>query len=649
MNCDSYSTKSDASVPKLEVNCASHIEGKINNTSNYTLESDPFWEDCDPVSGDEVDSKLDQIFSKEVFLEKTVTGPRTTMSRRSQKQQQQKLTQQRLRDQRESERLRQNDLIQQQGIQEDSKIVKSGHKKMNIVKQKVANTTIKSFSDLPVKELLPVFDDRRLYNDKSFIEENLVPVKVLEKDISTDTGDFSVNEHYMFRHQVDGSSFTYGKTQIIKYSDVSKSQQKFSKKQDKFNKRHLSKANFSYDLSGNKIEMESIERHGDDDSLVLQQVESPNIDASLSEQDIQNKISENIKRVKLQREQYLQKPLPTNNLEKTSTEVFQGSHDPRIGLANLDNEIKNMESQNEKEIISESSVCKDDEIKNAILALSTQIAELTKIVSEQSKELTSLREQLLQKDLEILSLKEPKEVIVEQVIVPPVTPIIEPVAGPSKPKKLKRSKTMPITKFKDDGNEKKVNMNLAKTKKDKEEVIKNTLTLPETTLQKAVNQEVRSVNSEKVSETSFATKLAKGLVRSKSTFSYKPKPQVVPSVPRPKGIREIAWVKILAATPETLENWEAKRKVKIFEQYKKLFYAQHKQLELRWLEAITAAKQPKLKNDWLITPGKVLALLRAEQLENVLNSIQVWRDKAATYVPQGIDIPANWAKASIQK
>lgn len=660
MSCDSNFTKSpkmrlsesDTSAPKLEVDCASPIEGKINShaVNNYEIESDPFWEDCDPVSGDEVDEKLDEIFSKKNFLEKTVIGPRTTMSRRSrttinrkskEQKQQQRETQTRLQNEREQERLRKLDLINQQGLEEKPTSSKSNHKKINVIKQKIANTVIKSSNDLQIKEFLPIFDDRKLFNDESFIEEKLVPVKIIQKDVSIDTGDFLVNDHYMMRHKSDGTAFTYGKTQITTYSDVSKSKQETSKTKDKFNKRFLSKANFSFDLSGNKIEkMETFEKHNGDESIVLQQEDLSKVDNCLL----------NIR-----------------------------SQDPIIGVTNVNDEI-NMESQKKQEFISEASVREDSEILKALKAFSQQIEQLTKTVNEQSKELTFLREKLIEKDNEIQSLKNPSpiseqsSVTSESKVTPDVTPqeIISDnkkseefsegastsaviseekmtKVVPKKEKRLVRSKTMPLSKFVDDGVDKKVNMKLAQTTKEKLEVIKNNIALPPKVLKKAINQEVRSVNAEQVGVKTFAEKLTTNLQRSKSTFSYRPKQKVETLAPRPKGIQEQAWINILKATPDTLENWEAKRKVKIFEQYKKLFYAQHKQLEIRWQEALVKVNQQKLKNDWLLFPGRVVALLRAEELEGVLQAIQVWRDKAATYVPQNVSIPADWAKSPKRK
>jgi hypothetical protein len=214
----------------------------------------------------------------------------------------------------------------------------------------------------------------------------------------------------------------------------------------------------------------------------------------------------------------------------------------------------------------------------------------------------------------------------------------------TKPQMPPKAKTMPVLKFQDDGVNKLVNMEKARTPAEKVEVIKNTMTLSEEVKARAVNQEVRPVNAEKVGEKTFAEKLAAGLVRSKSSIRWTKKVVEQPSAPRPKGIQEKAWKNILKQTPETLENWEAKRKVKIFEQYKRLFYAQHVRLELQWQEAAVKAKTPKIKNDWLIAPGKVVALLRQEELENVLKSIQEWRNKAATYVPKNSKIAADWAK-----
>jgi PDZ domain-containing secreted protein len=103
------SSESDAFAPKQEVDCASPTGGKTSShaVNNYDVESDPFAKDCEPVSGDRVDGKLDEIFSssKEFYMEKTVPGPSVTMSRKAKKQQQ-KETQLRLQQQREDERLR---------------------------------------------------------------------------------------------------------------------------------------------------------------------------------------------------------------------------------------------------------------------------------------------------------------------------------------------------------------------------------------------------------------------------------------------------------------------------------------------------------------------------------------------------------------
>lgn len=178
-------------------------------------------------------------------------------------------------------------------------------------------------------------------------------------------------------------------------------------------------------------------------------------------------------------------------------------------------------------------------------------------------------------------------------------------------------------------------------------MIENTLILPEEVRKRAVNQEVRPVNAEKVGEKTFSEKLAAGLARSKSSIRWTPRQVQTAAPPRPKGIQIKAWHIILKQTPETLENWEARRKVKIFEQYKRLFYAQHVKLELQWQEAAFKAKTPKVKNDWLIAPGKVVALLRKEQLDKVLDAIQEWRNKAATYIPKGSKIAADWAKTPL--
>jgi len=684
------SSESDASAPNLEDDCASPIEGKINShaVNNYIVESDPFAEDCEPVDDDKIDQKLDEIFSstKQFFMEKTVPGPSTTMSRKAKKQKQ-KETQLRLAQQREEERLRKLDLIQKQGDQQIVKSNKHGQRKVDLVRQKTTNTTKKTLDQLQPVVQPPVYDDRRLYNEKSFDGDVLVPVKIIDKEVHEDTGDFKINYHFMMRNQTDGSSFIYGKTLIKKDSEVEKKEQiKVSKTQDKFNKRYLSPANFAFGLEGTKLpiikkkDMDPIERHDNDEISVLQQEESTSGIEQLtgySEEEIWAAVAERKKQIADQKIKYLQ----SRNTNSTSSQIeeYSGSHDPRDGFKTVDNEIETkMESIKKEEEISQSGVRQDSETLAAIAALSAQVAELTKVITQQSTELALLRAELAEKDREIKALKEqPKQeksiakVSEEksekkEILIPvektdkPSTSKLPPPKGKTEAKKEKkktpstskpqmppRSNTMPVSKFEDDGINKLVNMDRAKTPTEKIEVIKNTMTLPEEVRSKAVNQEVRPANAERVGEKSFAERLAAGLIRSKSTIRWTNKVVQQSSVPRPKGIQEKAWKNILKQTPETLENWEAKRKVKIFEQYKRLFYAQHVKLELQWQEAAVKAKTPKVKNDWLIAPGKVVALLRKEKLEDVLKSIQEWRNKAATYVPKDGKIAADWAKVPL--
>lgn len=544
------------------------------------------------------------------------------------------------------------------------------------------NTTVKSYDQLQRVVQLPVYNDRRLYNEKSFDGDIPIPVKTIPKDTEEDLGDFKINYHFLMRNPQDSSAFVYGKTLIKKVCDIEKKQVRVSKTQDKRQKRFLSKANFAYDLKGNQIPLENKETnmnqqksHESNDTPVLQQEVSSNskeLSAEAIEEHLQKQIAERKKQIEAQRAQFKSSQRATTSTS-SQLEEFKGSFDPNDGFKVVDQQIETkMESIKKEEEVSKSSVCEESKTLAAIAALTAQVAELSKVISEQSKELTLLRKELAEKDREIKALKEkPKEVLVphssdaelKQEIVPAKPEQVEQpttskaalnkeetkVEKPKVPsnKKVQRAKTMPVSKFIDDGVNKLVNMDKAETPAQKMEVIKNNLTLPKAVQQKAVNQEVRPVNAEKVSEKSFAEKLAAGLVRSKSSIRYTPKAEKKPAVPRPKGIQEKVWINILKQTPETLENWEAKRKVKIFEQYKKLFYAQHVKLELLWQAAAVKAGVPKAKNDWLIAPGKVVALLRKEKLENVLSAIQVWRDKAATYVPKDGKIAQGWAKAPL--
>jgi hypothetical protein len=566
------------------------------------------------------------------------------------------------------------------------------------VRQKLQNTTKKSYDQIEPMVLPTVYTDRRLYNEKSFDGDVVIPVKTIEKQVEENLGDFVVGYHFMMRNQPDSSSFTYGKTILKKVTDVEKKENKISKTQDKFNKRFLSRANFSYDLKGQKVStnqnqnMDLTKKHVNDDELVLQQASTSSSQEQIienSEEALQWKVAETKKKIAAKRAQFLQKNDSTSS--SSHVEKFTGSHDPKDGFSTIDNEIETkMESIKNQEVISDSSVCKENETLAAIAALSAQVANLTRVIEQQSQELAKLRNELAEKDREIQALKEQpkKEVKIPDEVVPKEnelkeedrkieTPQEQPKIVPKEdqpstskahqnalppkeekseqkkavtkaPKMPARAKTMPVvSKFRDDGVKKLVNMETAETPAQKFEVIQNTLTLPEKVRQRAVNQEVRPVNAERVGEQSFSEKLAAGLARSKSSIRWTPKQVQKDLPPRPKGIQVKTWQTILRLTPETLENWEAKRKVKIFEQYKRLFYAQHVKLELQWKEAAVKAKTPRVLNDWLTSPGKVVALLRKEQLENVLEAIQEWRNKAATYIPKGSKIAADWAKTPL--
>ncbi|ASM93991.1 putative ORF1 [Caledonia beadlet anemone Nora virus-like virus 1] len=701
--------ESDASAPKQEVDCASIIEGKINdNTVNNQefFETDPW--DCDSIPDENIDP-VDAIFSPKNFMKEDVgKGPSVTMRRNAKiknknKKQKQEETQARLSEERERKRLEKLELIKQQGDQ-PVKSTKNGQRKVDVIKQKFNNTTVKDAKQIKHMELQPVYNDRRLYNDKSFDGDKVIPVKIIDEEVQDDYSEFKIYYHYLQRNQADDSSFTYGNTQIKKTVDVERSETKISKTKDKFNKRYLSKANFSFDLEGKPLlkqqKMNSNKNLVDDATQALQlpvpssspepisQEWEPKIGSvfttyynQLKEINDETRVDETEEIVKQSYDFFIStsedsafskiSEVPDLELKGFYTYVTKiadlynvnlfprnnESNDSNSGASTVLNEIETMETIKEKEIVSSPSVCQEDQTLTALKQLSAQVASLTAALLKQSEELSSLRSELAEKDRQILALKEqplPK-VEVKEEIPQPSTSVDKkqqkvsdekPSTSKEAPKMPPRAKTAPIKKFKDDGVNKLVNMAKAETPVQKMEVIKNNIILSEEQKKLAVNQEVRNVKAEKVNEKTFSEKLAANLVRSKSSVRWTPKIEAKSASPRPKGIQEKVWINILKQTPETLENWEAKRKLKIFDQYKKLFYAQHVKLSLQWTEAAIKAQTPKAKNDWLVTPGKILALLRKEDLDKVLPAIQSWRNSAATFVPKDGKISAGWAKTS---
>jgi len=706
MSCDS-----SLPVPTAKVDCAFNVDVKLSNPpkesrffeaaiADYSeVESDPFASAHDPVDGDLVEPVLDAIFktSREVFLKNPATLSKPAAIRRNKKQKQKDSSKPAI------ESSKQKDLNNNPVLKPDIK--SKGQRKTNLIRQKEASTTKKYLGQISRTEFEPVHNDRRLYGADSFNSDIVLPVKVIQKEEVNETSDFKVNSHHMLRNHTDGSAFLYGTTIKKQFSDIEKSDHKISKTQAKKQRCYLSKANFSYDLAGNPISKNLINKMNSKEDLSLDNnptVQQENLSSSIEqshsdrEELLQQQIAEQRARVVQQKESYISARLPETQESSSQVEEFNGSYNPHNGIPTIDNEIENMEIPKNQEIVPESRLNETSETLAAIQALSAQIANLTTIVSQQAEELKNLRQLLAERDREIEELKQPKvqnvpteeikepvpEVLpieIKKVEIVPIkeqltplkadippqeksqpstskvaTPLAKEEPQPStskdefttvKSKKFSRAKSSPlITRFKDDGINKQLDISTAQTPKEKLDVIKNNITLTDEQKKKVTGQGIRAVNAEPVKEKTFAEKLAQGLQRSKSTIRYSPKQVSKPLPPRPKAIQEKTWSLIVKATPETLENWEAKRKVKVFEQYKKLFYAQHARLTIRWQEAMVKHKL-NLKNDWLQFPGRVLALLRAEELDAVPQAIQTWRNKAATYVPKNGNINADWASS----
>ncbi|APG77450.1 hypothetical protein 1 [Hubei picorna-like virus 66] len=188
-----------------------------------------------------------------------------------------------------------------------------------------------------------------------------------------------------------------------------------------------------------------------------------------------------------------------------------------------------------------------------------------------------------------------------------------------------------VSKFTDDGNTLKVNLDLAQTEEEQREVIGNIILNDEETLKKAVNQGVRPVNTKTV-QASFAEELAKGLVRSKSFVHYSPeKRAVIKRDPnKPKGIYWDDWERIKLKPKDVQER--AVRKA-----YNSLFYGLCTRLRQRW-EIVS----PEKPNPYLTKPSFIWNRLATKSIGDIWSCMEVWRKGACSYKVAGI--PENWNK-----
>jgi hypothetical protein len=215
----------------------------------------------------------------------------------------------------------------------------------------------------------------------------------------------------------------------------------------------------------------------------------------------------------------------------------------------------------------------------------------------------------------------------------------EKVAEQKKPKEdvpIKSTGTIPkikeevlteplIEKFQDDGNNLKVNMNLASTSKDQKEVIANLLTEEKEVIEKAVNQEVRKVNSKPVVE-EFAETLKKNLVRSNTNIKFSPtqRAQVRKDPNKPKGVFWDDWEKIKKKPKEQQDA--AVRKA-----YNRAFYGLSTSLKRRW-----DLCNPKIENPWLVKSGFIWNKLATKSLNDIWDCIQEWKAQACAFSPEGV-------------
>nr|WPR17950.1 MAG: hypothetical protein [Chemarfal virus 126] len=655
----------------------------------------------------------------------------------------------RLQQEREERRLQQVALY---GPKE-TKSSKKTQKKVNFIVGKEKATTVKDITSFKPKPLTTVFEDRRLYGEKSFDSDIVLPVKVLERDTKVDS-EFEIVSHPLQAIVSDETFMLYGRTINSRATVVLKKEIAVSKNTAKKGRRFLSKANFSYDLQGNLIpnndkimeaekevvwssspgvsleessghfyehvcseenakSQQSTEEQVSPAHFLKKEEEEPRVstknrrevkremkkakkNANAKSSDEQpEKVtssdehsSDSSDRV-ISDEKSTNIEPPSKDVESWKSRISKKArreakrasqdkittHDESSSATSdtvtaSDKETKNMESVSDN-VKAEPTVVQQVDSANFALML----ARLTDQIASMQKSINELTQQLKAKDEIIEKLMNeakskadgPKEAIPEvsqpstsnavvtdsqqveqdskvKEEISKATEPSTPNAASVVPPKMKRAKTDSlITRFKDDGIEAKVNMDLAKTPSDQKEVVRNHVRLTKEQRERAVNQEVRPANTVPIVER-WSDALMKNLKRSNSTISFK-MVKVKDQQPKPKGITHRAWFDICSRIPADSEDYVNKRNRKVFEQYKKLYFASANILRGRWRAEVAGKPYSKVENPWLSLDRAILFDLKKTPIEEVFGKITEWRDRASTFCIPKINMNVNWGKA----
>jgi len=581
---------------------------------------------------------------------------------------------------------------------------KTSQKKKNLILSSVNSTIKRDLTSFTPRALPETFSDRRIYGADSFRDDGLIEcVKIMPKDIEDDS-EFRIISHPMQAIELDASRLLYGKTLRSLPVIVEKKEVVFNKTASKKNKVFLSKANFSYDLQGNKIPKNfnkmDIDNVSNDVVIADLHVREPYTNSFFKavsddeDDNIATVTKSNSRKTKLQRSDFLKDAelvtsptkqlkrersrknkskvckveeidipevkLEVNQIDKNKTNMDSVKDEvpvvePVVQLTPTTSEVKLEVNQIDENKINMDSVKNEVPVVEPVVQLTPATPETTVVdaIQQLTAQIAAMQAQInvliaenAKKDEIIEKLRNPpKEVMVEQPKVNQQIPV-----ETEKPKtknqvirpKLVRAKTDLVTRFSDDGIKADINMGQATTSKAQVKVAKTVLSLSKEELSKVTNAGIRDVSARKVEE-SFCDALQKGLVRSKSLISFKPSVNVQ-VYPKPKGITNKAWAIICFNVPETKENFQKIREQKVFDQYKKLFYANSTILNGRWKAAAADIKNQKLVNPWLSINVTIIANLKKADLSTVFEKISEWRLRASTYVEGGIR--ADWSKAS---
>jgi hypothetical protein len=533
-------------------------------------------------------------------------------------------------------------------------------------KPKVQKPVRQNFIRTEIVPLTEVSDERILIGSEE--------VKKISRVIANTMDEFEIQKHPMVPTPVDRTKvLNTGRTIIDNETIIVKKEQTISKTAAKKSRSKLSKANFAYDVQGNKTNMNTQNMEQKESTTPVLEMEN-SFFRKPSESDFEDDLRD--------RKSFKDSSLEAGDFFKSSADDEEKPEVSKRRSKKIAKKQKSkMEVKTEVEQPIEVPVLEqqiEEPVEQSTQTLSEEIKEVrveqtqTDLIGTDDEEIQDLRQIIVLQNSRILELEELMQRAIQRIEAleqknvkeekPVVTKTVIQVATPKKAVKeqpstsssqnvvnspnFKPADPVRATAFRrtksfiDDGNNLKVNFNKAKSPKEKFEVAKNHLTKSQDDLHKAVDQEVRDVSSERVVKP-FAERLQEGLEKSVQKFKV-PKPEIVkiakdPS--KPNGLPAKVWEKIKTSIPETEPDFQKKRDEMIAKKFKITFHARRQILVNKWEKLDT--KEP---NPYLQYPAVVWKSIQVitENDKGIFDNIEKWADKASSYTVRGID--ATWAK-----